>query len=71
MLITLYLVTWHHVPDVCKLDTHNGKKLEFNLCKYYLQTSIPSTELACYELVYSGESNSSSQAFIYSEAHCN
>jgi len=36
MLIHLYQVTWHHVPHICTLDTHNGKKLEFNLCKYYL-----------------------------------
>ena len=27
MLVPLYQVTWHHVPDICTLDTHNGKKL--------------------------------------------
>jgi hypothetical protein len=33
MLITLYQVTWHNVPDICTMDTHNGKKLKLNLCK--------------------------------------
>jgi hypothetical protein len=27
MLVPLYQFTWHHVPDICKLDTHNGDKL--------------------------------------------
>jgi hypothetical protein len=27
MLVPLYQVTWHHVPDICTLDTHNGEKL--------------------------------------------
>jgi hypothetical protein len=35
MFLPLYQVTWHHVPDISTLDTHNNEKLEFNLCKYY------------------------------------
>jgi hypothetical protein len=27
MLVPLYQVTCHHVPDICTLDTHNGEKL--------------------------------------------
>jgi hypothetical protein len=27
MLVPLYQVTCHHVPDTCTLDTHNGEKL--------------------------------------------
>jgi hypothetical protein len=27
MLVPLYQVTWHHVPDICTLDTNSGEKL--------------------------------------------
>jgi len=27
MLVPLYQDTWHHMPDICTLDTHNGEKL--------------------------------------------
>jgi len=27
ILVPLYQVTWHHVPDICTVDTHNGEKL--------------------------------------------
>jgi len=37
MLVPLYHVTWHHVTDICTLDTNNSEKLESRLCKkYYL-----------------------------------
>ena len=71
MLVSFYQATWHHVLDTCTLDTHNGEKIEFNLCEKYLQTALLSTELACYELVYSAESNFSSQVFMDNKTHCN
>jgi len=33
MLVPLYQVTWHHVPDICTLDTNNCEKLESRLRK--------------------------------------
>ena len=36
MLVPLYQATWHHVPDICTLDTHSCEKLQFNLCEWYL-----------------------------------
>ena len=36
MLVPLYQVTWHHVPDTCTQDTHNGEKLNL----IYVNNSI-------------------------------